>query len=63
MVDLSQEYGLSQKTGYKFKVRFEQQGDEVLSDVSRAPKVVPRWTSRSLGARPASPPTRWRRQM
>lgn len=44
MVDLCQAYGISRKTGHKFKARFEQQGEAGLEDLSRAPKVIPRRT-------------------
>jgi transposase InsO family protein len=48
LVDLCQEYGISRKTGQKFKARFEQQGIEGLYDLPRAPKVIPHKTPQEL---------------
>jgi transposase InsO family protein len=42
--DLCREYGISRKTGHKFKKRFEQQGYEGLESQSRAPKLIPHKT-------------------
>jgi transposase InsO family protein len=39
--DLCREYGISRKTAYKFKARFESRGLSGLADESRAPKVIP----------------------
>lgn len=44
MSDLCREYGISRKTGNKFKKRFEQFGVGGLADQSRAPKVIPHKT-------------------
>jgi transposase InsO family protein len=41
LTDLCREYGISRKTGYKLKKRFEQLGVSGLADQSRAPKVIP----------------------
>lgn len=45
LIDLCQEYGISRKTGYKFKARYEKQGRMGLADLSRAPKVIPHRTT------------------
>jgi len=39
--ELCREYGISRKTGDKFKQRFKRLGDAGLLDLSRAPKVIP----------------------
>jgi len=44
MTDLCREYGISRKTGSKFKKRFEQLGVQGLADRSRAPLVIPHRT-------------------
>jgi len=44
LTDLCREYGISRKTGSKFKKRFEELGVAGLSDQSRAPKVIPHKT-------------------
>jgi transposase InsO family protein len=44
MTDLCREYGISRKTGHKFKKRFERFGVAGLADRSRAPKVIPHKT-------------------
>ena len=44
ITDLCREYGISRKTGDKFKRRFEQFGAAGLKDQSRAPKVIPHKT-------------------
>lgn len=44
MVDLCREFGISRKTGYKFKARFERLGENGLADQSRAPRVIPHKT-------------------
>lgn len=41
MTELSQLYGISRKTGYKWVERFEQEGLDGLKDRSRAPKSSP----------------------
>lgn len=48
MTDLCREYGISRKTGHKFKARFERLGLQGLADQSRAPKVIPHKTSPEL---------------
>jgi len=48
LVDLCQEYGISRKTGQKFKARFEAQGIAGLYDLPRAPKVIPHKTPPEL---------------
>lgn len=45
MTDLCQEFGISRKTGYKFRDRYQQRGVAALEDQSRAPKRVARKTS------------------
>jgi transposase InsO family protein len=42
--DLCREYGISRKTGNKFKRRYEELGLKGLADRSRAPKVIPHKT-------------------
>jgi transposase InsO family protein len=48
VTDLCREYGISRKTGDKFKQRFIRLGLPGLQDVSRAPKVIPHRTSPEL---------------
>jgi len=48
LTDLCREYGISRKTGHKFKQRHEQLGVEGLADRSRAPKVTPHKTPPEL---------------
>src|SRR5262245_38957304 len=48
LTDLCQEYGISRKTAYKFKERFERLGVKGLEDQSRAPKVIPHRTPPEL---------------
>ena len=48
LTDLCREYGISRKTGDKFRKRFERFGVVGLSDQSRAPKVIPHKTSPAL---------------
>ncbi len=48
MTDLCREYGISRKTGQKFKARFAQAGVEGLRDQSRAPHVIPHKTQVEL---------------
>src|SRR5690348_3041853 len=48
VADLCREYGISRKTGDKFKNRFEQLGQVGLLDQSRAPKVIPHRTPPEL---------------
>jgi transposase InsO family protein len=44
VADLCREYGISRKTGQKFKKRFEDEGLRGLEDRSRAPHVIPHKT-------------------
>ena len=44
LTDLCREYGISRKTGSKFKKRFEELGVPGLADQSRAPRVIPHKT-------------------
>jgi transposase InsO family protein len=46
--DLCREYGISRKTGVKFKQRFIRMGEAGLLDQSRAPKVIPHRTPPEL---------------
>lgn len=48
---LCEEYGISRKTGYKWKKRFLQQGLEGLQDLSRKPKSSPRGLSENVVCR------------
>jgi transposase InsO family protein len=48
MTDLCREYGISRKTGNKFKARFERMGAAGLEDQSRAPHVIPHKTPPEL---------------
>jgi len=48
LTDLCREYGISRKTGEKFKKRFKELGLEGLQDQSRAPKVIPHKTPPEL---------------
>jgi len=48
---LCEEYGISRKTGYKWKKRFLQQGLEGLQDLSRKPKVSPTGLSEDVVCR------------
>jgi hypothetical protein len=48
LTDLCREYGISRKTGDKFKQRFKRLGEAGLADLSRAPKVIPHRTPREL---------------
>ena len=48
MVDLCREFGVSRKTGYKLKARFERYGPSGLYDQSRRPHVHPRKTPDAL---------------
>lgn len=50
VADLCVEYGISRKTAYKFKTRFEQSGIAGLGDRPRAPKVIPHKTPEELVA-------------
>jgi transposase InsO family protein len=50
MSDLCREYGISRKTGNKFKVRFERLGVAGLADRSRAPRVIPHKTPPEMEA-------------
>jgi transposase InsO family protein len=45
MTDLCEEFGISRKTGYKFRDRYQLLGSAALEDQSRAPKRVARKTS------------------
>jgi len=44
LTDLCREYGISRKTGKKFKKRFKERGVTGLEDQSRAPRVIPHKT-------------------
>ena len=44
VVELCREFGISRKTGDKFKQRFKRLGEAGLQDLSRAPKVIPHRT-------------------
>src|ERR1041384_8695815 len=48
MIDLCREYGISRKTGAKFKERFLRLGASGLSDQSRAPHHIPHKTPPEL---------------
>lgn len=48
MHDLCQEFGISRKTGYKFRSRYLAQGVRGLVDESRAPRCHPHHTPREL---------------
>jgi transposase InsO family protein len=48
LTDLCCEYGISRKTGEKFKKRFRELGPVGLMDQSRAPKVIPHKTPPAL---------------
>lgn len=48
VAQLCREYGISRKTGDKFKQRFKRLGEAGLVDQSRAPKVVPHRTPPEL---------------
>jgi transposase InsO family protein len=45
VAQLCREFGISRKTGDKFKQRFKRLGETGLLDLSRAPKVIPHRTS------------------
>jgi transposase InsO family protein len=45
VTELCTEYGISRKTGHKFKKRFEEAGAAGLFDQSRAPRCIPHKTS------------------
>ena len=48
MTDLCREFGISRKTGYKLKNRFEEFGLDALLDQSRAPRRIPHRTSEAV---------------
>lgn len=48
LTDLCREYGISRKTGEKFKSRFRDLGPAGLEDQSRAPKLIPHKTPPEL---------------
>jgi len=48
LTDLCREYGISRKTGNKFKARFDELGIAGLEDRSRAPRVIPHKTPPEL---------------
>jgi transposase InsO family protein len=48
VAQLCREYGISRKTGDKFKQRFKRLGEAGLVDLSRAPKVIPHRTPPEL---------------
>jgi transposase len=48
LTDLCREYGISRKTGEKFKRRFRELGPAGLQDQSRAPRAIPHKTPPEL---------------
>jgi transposase InsO family protein len=48
LTDLCREYGISRKTGEKFKKRFRELGPAGLEDQSRAPRIIPHKTPPEL---------------
>ena len=48
LTDLCREYGISRKTGEKFKKRFKELGPSCLEDQSRAPRLIPHKTPPEL---------------
>jgi len=48
LTDLCREYGISRKTGEKYKKRFRELGPVGLTDPSRAPKLIPHKTPPEL---------------
>jgi transposase InsO family protein len=48
VVDLCHEFGISRKTAYKLKERYEELGARGLFDRSRAPRTIPHRTSREV---------------
>jgi putative transposase len=48
LTDLCREYGISRKTGEKYKKRFRELGVSGLEDQSRAPKMIPHKTPPEL---------------
>lgn len=48
LTDLCREYGISRKTGEKFKKRFKEMGPAGLQDQARAPKLIPHKTPPEL---------------
>jgi putative transposase len=48
LTDLCREYGISRKTGEKFKKRFKELGPVGLEDQSRAPRIIPHKTPPEL---------------
>jgi transposase len=48
ITDLCREYGISRKTGDKFKQRFKKQGVAGLAELSSAPHVIPHRTAPEL---------------
>jgi len=48
MIDVCRAFGISRKTGYKFRERYLKQGLEGISDLSRAPKRHPNQTSKEI---------------
>ena len=48
MTDLCRDFGISRKTGYKLKQRYEAHGVEALLDQSRAPHAVPHQTPTAM---------------
>src|SRR2546426_11552601 len=47
--ELCQEYGISPKTGYKWKERFLEQGLSGMGELSRKPKSSPRGLDEAVG--------------
>ena len=41
MMELCESFGVSRKTGYKWRLRYERHGPEGLNELSRAPHRVP----------------------
>jgi transposase InsO family protein len=50
MTDLCREFGISRKTGYKLKAKFEERGVDALLDQSRAPARIPHRTGKAVRA-------------
>lgn len=51
MTDLCREFGISRKTGYKLKKRYQEEGPEALYDHSRRPRSNPGRTSAAIAER------------
>jgi len=48
MTDLCREFGVSRKTGYKYRTRWQEMGREGLFDASRRPYRSPNRTPQDL---------------